>query len=1364
MRYLHKSKKTLAAVMAVMTFASTLDFAGYKPVFADTLPASNDEQTYHWELSEDGVLSFGKLEDGTGVVSNAKADWNQLYKSNVKKIVFDEDMTISNGSSLFSDMNQLEEVDLSDVTINSSTSYMFGNCVKLTVTADTFKNVNTDNVTNMSGMFQNCDAITTFEGLNTANVTDMGNMFDNCNNLVSVSGLSTDKATSMYRMFYSCTNLKGITGNNDGTIDLTGFNLEKVTTMRDMFCDCDAIKNVNMSGVNIPKVTSMLYMFEGCNNLEQADLSNVNTEASVSFFRLFNGCNNLKTIDLTEINTPNLVNTSAMFLNCANLTVTADTFKDLDTENVTDMSGMFQNCDAITTFEGLNTANVTDMGNMFDNCNNLVSVSGLSTDKATSMYRMFYSCTNLKGITGNNDGIIDLTGFNLENVTTMKEMFYNCDEIKNVNMSGVNIPKVTNMYEMFSDSDGIEQVDMSNMNAPLLKSFESVFESCDNLSKVNIFGENVASVNNCYYMFAGCKKLRDLDISGINFESNCNITNFVYANNSPHFIRLVLPKSAPVGIATYMTDDRNGIWYAQESGETFTNIVDLFNYNSTMEADKETYIFKPILENIDKFSITTDTVYNGKPQEANVIVSYEDIVAIPGVDYTVTYVNPDSTTSNTTSNIITINTIEGGMFASGVIENYELKFQKAEPVIEAEEEQVFEYTGAPIKGINYNVTSGVLDDEGIAEIPTGRVTVDYYRNEACTTTIAKPKNVGEYWAKVTVASDDHFNKKVSKAIHVIIEKASVEIQAEATGYHYTGEEIADPAYELVDNVANEDSNGEVTINYYTDKSCAEEFKMDGKPVEKGLYYCVIDLAATESFKSATKTIPVGIDAPILTADYRAYKYDGKVKKYTGYKVKDPFTGKDIKDAVVTVEYFKDEACTIPAVEVKNVGYYFAKVTVAEYGDYVSVSVVGKFNIKRAPVTLTVEPQEETFNGAKINFTNYTIGGRVFDEHNNPVDEGPTGAIIRGYYTDPACTEDSKKEPREAGLYYVKIRIAAAGNYDGTEFQTTTLRIKPATPRLVVSDAKPFWTGDPIKFSNYKLYNVNGHALSINPDNMEFEYFYDENGENKMTELPKDLGVYYVRARYVAPEGFNYGSTDWSDIVKMSIKYMPVVSLESKTVPYDGLNHGVDTPYVIEGDNNNFALKYFSEYKNNEDKVYTGPEDGALVEGGEPSEPGTYIVKLQYYNTTNYHAKAFYTTLTILEPEESEFNDIIPRHMYTFSGYTGYDPRFFNRECDEIGLEELSQIEELNGYDLNELKLEYHFFSIPSIHVNPDGSTIGFLNPPMDDSEIPKTESGAPLMEGSYWVDVLIADGNGGYRSLLDELHFQINWTLNLLLL
>ena len=82
----------------------------------------------------------------------------------------------------------------------------------------------------------------------------------------------------------------------------------------------------------------------------------------------------------------------------------------------------FEECNNIISLDlsNFNTENVTDMSWMFSNCNRIKKIIGINkfnTNKVNNMFGMFSECYKLE--------YLDLSNFNTENVTDMSNMLIN---------------------------------------------------------------------------------------------------------------------------------------------------------------------------------------------------------------------------------------------------------------------------------------------------------------------------------------------------------------------------------------------------------------------------------------------------------------------------------------------------------------------------------------------------------------------------------------------------------------------------------------------------------------------------------------------------------------------------------------------------------------------------------------------------------------------------------------------------------------------------------------------------------------------------------------------------------------------------
>ena len=250
----------------------------------------------------------------------------------------------------------------------------------------------------------------------------------------------------------------------------------------------------------------------------------------------FQDCLGLTDIEGIEyLNTENVTDMSSMFDHCSHsdpLDLTS-----FNTANVTDMSSMFKYCD-ITSLDltSFNTANVTDMSSMFEHCRNLKSIfvsDKFVTNQITNGDKMFNDCTNLRGY---NDSKIDHNYANCSQPGYFDPgfeyaMFDNATETLTFSYKG--FKPVTYYYvlnagrvrpEWYSKKDKIKKVvfDASFANARP-KSCYWWFRECLNLTRIEgMENLNTEMVTTMACMFSHCEALTSLDVTNFN---TANVTD-----------------------------------------------------------------------------------------------------------------------------------------------------------------------------------------------------------------------------------------------------------------------------------------------------------------------------------------------------------------------------------------------------------------------------------------------------------------------------------------------------------------------------------------------------------------------------------------------------------------------------------------------------------------------------------------------------------------------------------------------------------------------------------------------------------------------------------------------------------------------
>ena len=213
----------------------------------------------------------------------------------------------------------------------------------------TFK-FNTQNITNMIGMFAGCKYLTNINlsNFNTENITNMSYLFYGCESLTNIdlSNFNTEKVTDIKGMFSRCKSLT--------SIDLSNFNTKNIIDMSNLFFVCSSLTNINLSNFNTQKVTNISCMFSRCKSLVCIDLSNFNTENVTNMSSLFYGCESLKNIDLSNFNTEKVTNMNSMFYSCKSLTNI--NLSNFNTEKVTELNDIFYECKSLKK-ENIQTTN-----------------------------------------------------------------------------------------------------------------------------------------------------------------------------------------------------------------------------------------------------------------------------------------------------------------------------------------------------------------------------------------------------------------------------------------------------------------------------------------------------------------------------------------------------------------------------------------------------------------------------------------------------------------------------------------------------------------------------------------------------------------------------------------------------------------------------------------------------------------------------------------------------------------------------------------------------------------------------------------------------------------------------------------------
>ena len=370
--------------------------------------------------------------------------------------------------------------------------------------------------------------------------------FYGCNNLTTIEGieyLNTENVTNMGGMFYNCCALT--------SLNLTSFNTAKVTNMEEMFIGCSALTTIYVSDKFVTdKVTDSRNMFSGCNKLIGAieydgsksdhtyanyDNGYFSPEGGFHAYAEFNNATGTLTFsrglskpvgayDLNEGDVQPAWNEQSTNIN--KVVFDASFAK----ARPTSCYCWFYRCENLTKIEdieNLNTQNVTNMSWMFYCCPGLTSldVSNFNTQKVEDMSEMFSVCSGLKSL--------NVSHFDTQNVKNMNSMFYSCKRLTSLDVSNFNTQNVTDMRYMFSWCEGLNSLDLSKFDTQNVEYMNNMFWSSSALKTIYVSDKFVTTkVSSGGDMFKGCTSLK----GAIDYVASK--TDYTYANYNTGYFTL----------------------------------------------------------------------------------------------------------------------------------------------------------------------------------------------------------------------------------------------------------------------------------------------------------------------------------------------------------------------------------------------------------------------------------------------------------------------------------------------------------------------------------------------------------------------------------------------------------------------------------------------------------------------------------------------------------------------------------------------------------------------------------------------------------------------------------------------------------
>ena len=284
------------------------------------------------------------------------------------------------------------------------------------------ENLNTSEVTNMSGMFGLCESLTSLElaHFDTQKVADMSYMFSGAEKLQTIyvsDQFVLQNGIKSQQMFYGCKSLKGDIAYDANYVDKT-----YAKSIGGYFID-----RLNVPRPWVKYANGTLTFQYGVHKVLEKEEYLLNEERNFPEWCPEYDENYSITKVVFDKSFAQVRPTTCFgwFANLVKLK-TIEGFENLNTSKVTSMLSMFFNCQALTSLDlsHFDTKNVEDMRQLFYKCSSLKSLdlSNFDTSKAEKMEALFEECTALQSIYVGEK-------FNTDKVSNNDYIFDNCPAI-----------------------------------------------------------------------------------------------------------------------------------------------------------------------------------------------------------------------------------------------------------------------------------------------------------------------------------------------------------------------------------------------------------------------------------------------------------------------------------------------------------------------------------------------------------------------------------------------------------------------------------------------------------------------------------------------------------------------------------------------------------------------------------------------------------------------------------------------------------------------------------------------------------------------------------------------------------------------
>lgn len=488
--------------------------------------------------------------------------------------------------------------------------------------------------------------------------------YDSANHILTINGGSLTDPNAIYKQYA------------DAAQSLQKIKITKELTLAgnigEFFSNLPNLTDIEGSDlIKVDKVTNMSSLFKNDISLTKLDLSTWNTTQTNNMGRMFQN-NKL----LSKIRIPGGPDLDDGMIQLSSLS----------TENLKDISYMFDGCDSIITFGGFPLGSVEQATHFMSNCANLQAInfgSGLhcTTSNITDYSYMFADNPKLTKFDGVGMSALPSDPVGYAQSSTMNHMFANDVSLKYASWGVVS--NVTDVSYLFAGCKSLIVDDLSFISNPSISkitNFAHMLDGCSSMTVLDLgmFTTNDKSNPDKTDMFHGMTNVQKMILSPtINLAGTGFNAPFDYTAIGTGTI------DKPKG-KKYSASKLVQFWNNQKSGETFIaspakkyqitiNYIDLVSHkiiksDVQMGNANEPILYKQILANaiadLDKLGYVYDANTNQLPLNNNGDIQLPDDIDTD-MTYTIGFKPKKNTDSPGSDDVIVTNVIAHYQDTSG---------------------------------------------------------------------------------------------------------------------------------------------------------------------------------------------------------------------------------------------------------------------------------------------------------------------------------------------------------------------------------------------------------------------------------------------------------------------------------------------------------------------------------------------------------------------------------------------------------------------------------------------------------------------------------------------------------------------------